>query len=256
MAGRDSPFPQDMSSDAFKMNDDYEAHETLVKELNNDALRAEYAKPLDVYKPGLVPSVLGWLLVFSGNLVYGKKPSYAKFKAVEVIARIPYQSWESVSYTLLTAFYGDERYAIRLCKMAAFGRFAQDNETMHVVVISDIVRKLGKDGFFRHTLVPLLFSFFYFWTIYLVYLFSNRAALELNYLFESHAYAQYSEFLKNEGESLKQRPVQSEFLDFYGRQARSEYELFESIRNDELIHRNRSIREIGLAEGEYDSDPV
>ncbi|MGB4076634.1 MAG: alternative oxidase [Minisyncoccia bacterium] len=245
-----------MPSDSFKMNDDYDAHEKLVVELNDDALRAEYAKPLDNYKPGIVPSLLGWLLVFSGNLVYGKKPSYAKFKAVEVIARIPYQSWESVSYTLLTAFYGNESYAIRLCKMAAFGRFAQDNETMHVVVISDIVRKLGKDGFFLHTLVPLLFSFFYFWTIYLVYMFSNRAALELNYLFESHAYTQYSEFLKNEGGELRKRPVESEFLEFYGRQVRSEYELFASIRNDELIHRNRSIREIALCEGECDTQPV
>lgn len=236
----------------FRMNDDYEAHEKLVKELNDDALRAEYAKPLDDYKPGIVPSLLGWLLVFAGNTVYGKKPSYAKFKAVEVIARIPYQSWESVSYTLLTAFYGDEKYAIRLCKMAAFGRFAQDNETMHVVVISDIVCKMKNEGFFRHTLIPLLFSFFYFWVIYLVYLFSNRAALELNYLFESHAYAQYSEFLKREGEELKKRPVDSEFLRFYGRTVRNEYELFESIRNDELIHRNRSIREIALCEGECD----
>lgn len=231
------------------MNDDYEAHEKLVRELNDDALRTEYAKPLDNYKPGIVPSVLGWLLVFSGNLVYGSKPSYAKFKAVEVIARIPYQSWESVSYTLLTAFYSREKYAIRLCKMAAFGRFAQDNETMHVVVISDIVRKLKKDGFFRHTLIPLLFSLFYFWTIYLVYLFSNRAALELNYLFESHAYSQYQKFLELYGEELRQRPVCSEFLQFYGREVRSEYELFESIRNDELIHRNRSIREIELCEG-------
>jgi hypothetical protein len=136
--------------------------------------------------------------------------------------------------------------------MAAFGRFAQDNETMHVVVISDIVQKLKKEGFFRHTLIPLLFSFFYFWTIYLVYFFSKRAALELNYLFESHAYAQYSEFLKNEEDALKHRPVCSEFLEFYGREVRNEYELFESIRNDELIHRNRSIREIELCEGKCD----
>jgi hypothetical protein len=236
----------------FKMNDDYVAHEKLVRELNDDSVRTEYARPLDGYKPGIVPSVLGWLLVFAGNTVYGKKPSYAKFKAVEVIARIPYKSWESVSYTLLTAFYSNEKFAIRLCKMAAFGRFAQDNETMHVVVISDIVRKLKKEGFFRHTLIPLLFSFFYFWTIYLVYFFSKRAALELNYLFESHAYAQYSEFLKNEEDALKHRPVCSEFLEFYGREVRNEYELFESIRNDELIHRNRSIREIELCEGKCD----
>lgn len=228
----------------FEMYDDYIAHEKLVRELNDPALRAQYAGPLDRYKTGLVPSILGWLLVTAGNVFYGHKPSYLKFKAVEVIARIPYQSWESAAYTLLTAFYGNERHAIRLCKMAAFGRFAQDNETMHVVVISSIVRKMHKDAFFRHTLIPILFSFFYFWVIYLLYMFSHKAALELNYLFESHAYKQYSEFLRQEGEALKQRPVVSDFLDFYGRKVRNEYEFFESVRNDELIHRNRSIREI------------
>lgn len=230
----------------FPMNDDYAAHEELVRQLRDPKLRDDYARPLDGYKPGIVPSILGWLLVTMGNVFYGPRPSYLKFKAVEVIARIPYQSWESAAYTLLTAFYGNEAHAIRLCKMAAFGRFAQDNETMHVVVISAICKKAHRNAFFRHTLVPLLFSFFYFWVIYLLYMLSHRAALELNYLFESHAYEQYSEFLKREEERLRKTPITSDFLDFYGREARNEYEFFESVRNDELIHRNRSIREIEL----------
>lgn len=234
----------ELSPTPFEMNDDYAAHEKLVQELKDPELRQQYADPLDRYRTGIVPGILGWLLVTAGNTFYGKKPSYLKFKAVEVIARIPYQSWESAAYTMLTAFYGNEKHAIRLCRMAAFGRFAQDNETMHVVVISSLVRKKGRDAFFRHTLVPLLFSFFYFWVIYLIYMFSHRAALELNYLFESHAYQQYQEFLEEEGESLRQLPIVSDFLDFYGRNVKNEYEFFELVRNDELIHRNRSIREI------------
>lgn len=229
---------------SFPMNDDYLAHEKLVEELKDPELRSEYAAPLNRYRTGVVPGLLGWLLVTAGNVFYGRKPSYLKFKAVEVIARIPYQSWESAAYTLLTAFYGNEKYAIRLCRMAAFGRFAQDNETMHVVVISSLVRKKGRDAFFRHTLVPLLFSFFYFWVIYILYMVSHRSALELNYLFESHAYRQYDQFLREEGERLRQTPIVSDFLSFYGRNVMNEYEFFEMVRNDELIHRNRSIREI------------
>lgn len=232
------------------MQEEHSAHEALVKELLDAGLRREYAKSLDAYKPGVVPSFLGWILVASGNLFYGDRPSYGKFKAVEVIARIPYQSWESATYTLLTAFFGDEAYAVRLCKMSAFSRFAQDNETMHVVVIAHLARKNRHIGFFRHWLVPVVFAFFYFWTIYLLYMVSHRAALELNYLFESHAYAQYQRFLEENAEELKKKPLESEFLEFYGREARNEYEFFEMVRNDELIHRNRSIREIGLAEGE------
>ena len=49
-------------------------------------------------------------------------------------------------------------------------------------------------------------------------------------------------FLDMEGERLKQTPITSEFLAFYGRETRSEYEFFELVRNDELVHRNRSAR--------------
>ncbi len=226
------------------MNEELADHEALVKALNDPSLREEYARPLDAYKVGPVAAVLGWLLVASGTIVYGKKPSYAKFKAVEVIARIPYQSWEVATYTLLTGFYGNEKRAIELTKTSAFSRQAQDNETMHVVVITQICKRLRCVGPVRHMFIPLVFAFFYFWTIYLLYMISRKSALELNYLFESHAYQQYGEFLALYGEKLRDTPVMSDFLVLYGRNARSEYELFESIRNDELIHRNRSIREL------------
>jgi ubiquinol oxidase len=226
------------------MQEEAKAHEDLVRQLMDPELRAAYAAPLTHHRVGFVPCVLGWLLVAAGDFFYGRKPSYQKFKAIEVIARIPYQSWESATYTLLTAFYGNEKHAIKLCRMAAFSRFAQDNETMHVVVISSLVRRMRKDGFFLHTLIPLLFSLFYFWVIYLLYMLSHRAALELNYLFEAHAYQQYQRFLDENEAELRASPMMSEFLEFYGRQVRSEYEFFETVRNDELIHRNRSIREI------------
>ncbi len=226
------------------MTEDYTEHERVALALLDPQLRAEYASPFDRYRTGLVPRVLGWLLVASGTLVYGRKPSYQKFKAVEVIARIPYQSWEVATYTLLTLFYMDERRAIDLAKTSAFSRMAQDNETMHVVVMSQLVRKYRCAGFIRHTLIPLLFAFFYFWTIYILYLFSRKSALELNYLFESHAYEQYERFLKENEALLKDRVMMSDFLDFYGRNVRSEYEFFELVRNDELVHRNRSLREL------------
>lgn len=232
------------------MNEEqFKAHEALVKELNDPTLRAEYARTYDNYKPGIVARFLGHILVGSGTLVYGKKPSYSKFKAIEVIARIPYQSWEVATYTLLTGLYANEERAIELTKTSAFSREAQDNETLHVVVLAQICKRLKCDGFFRHVLIPLLFALFYFWTIYILYMLSRRSALELNYIFENHAYHQYSQFLKDNGERLRDTPVYSDFLVFYGRNPRSEYELFELIRNDELVHRNRSIRELQAKKG-------
>ncbi len=115
---------------------------------------------------------------------------------------------------------------------------------MHVIVITQLAKKEKGAGFLRHTLVPMLFAFFYFWTSYLLYLFSPKASLELNYLFEEHAFEQYSKFLETYGEELKKKSIDSEFLRWYGRNPRNQYEFFLSVRNDEIIHRNQSVREI------------
>ncbi|MEA2701938.1 MAG: ubiquinol oxidase [Candidatus Parcubacteria bacterium] len=231
------------------MDDEHVEHEELNRKLFDPALRAEYAAAYDGYRPMWIARALGSFFVNSGNLLYGRKPSYQKFKALEVIARIPYQSWEVASYTMLTGFYSNEKKAIELAKTSAFSRMAQDNETLHVVLMSQIVQRLKCESFIRHTLIPLIFAFFYFWALYILYVFSRRASLELNFMFENHAFEQYDEFLRDHEARLKVTPFASDFLDFYGRQVRSEYELFESIRNDELIHRNRSIRELQAHEG-------
>ena len=219
---------------------DKKQHEALVTSLANPETLLEYERACEGFRVGWIPRLLGSLLVNMGNLVYGREPSYGKFKAVEVIARIPYQSWEVASYMLLTMFYSNEKRAIELSQTSRFGRSAQDNETMHVVVLSQLARKYGQDSLIRHTFIPLAFSFFYFAASFVLYLFSPRAALELNYLFESHAFEQYSRFLELYGEDLKRKPVMFDYLEFYGRHVKSEYELFQSICSDEIVHRNIS----------------
>lgn len=218
--------------------------EKLAVSLNDPAVREEYKKPYDEYKPSLVPRILGGFIVIAGNIVFGDTPSYLKFRAVEVIARVPYHSWDSAAFTILTTCYQNAEKALRLGNTARYARMAKDNETMHVVVISELAQQEERANPLIHTAIPLLFALFYFWVSYWLYLIKPRYSLELNYLFESHAYEQYSIFLADRGDELKQKPVESEYLRWYGRHAKTHFELFELIRNDELIHRNRSIREI------------
>lgn len=220
-------------------------YEKLVKSLNDVNLRHEYENKYANYKVTLLPRILGSLLVYLGNACYGHNPSYIKFRAVEVIARVPYQSWSSAAYTLLTLFYTNEDKAIELSNLTKFARHANDNETMHVVVISKIVAVEHKHiSHILHSTIPMLFSFFYFWMSYVLSLINKRWSYELNYLFESHAYEQYSIFVNRYGERLKEKEIHSEFLVWYGRDCKNQYELFSSIRNDELLHRNQSIEEI------------
>jgi ubiquinol oxidase len=218
-------------------------HEELVQALFETETFESYRANEAHIKIGALPRFLGKVLVTTGNLFYGSKPSYAKFKALEIVARIPYQSWEVATYILLTLFFADEQRAIRLSKVSYFTRVAQDNETMHVVLMSGLAKKYDQDTFWMHTFVPVVFSFVYFLCIFVLFLMHRKSAFELNYCFESHAFDQYQCFLDMEGARLKFAPVQSEFLEFYGRHVKNEYELFVSIRNDELIHRNQSVTE-------------
>lgn len=220
--------------------------EALNVELNNPEQLEAYKKPHDAYRPGFIPRMLGYFLVLCGNLVYGREPSYLKFRAVEIIARVPYHSWASAAFTLLTLFFSDENKALRLSNLARYARIASDNETMHVVVISHLAQKEERAGFVRHSLIPMLFAFFYFGASYWLYLIRPRWSYELNYMFESHAFEQYGRFLEVRGEELKKKPVQSDFLLWYGRHPKNQYEFFRSIRNDEIVHRNQSIHGIDV----------
>ena len=218
----------------------HHSHEEIVKALQDPESLKEYAREGEGYRVHFLPYFIGKSMVFLGNFVYGKKPKYGKFKAIEVIARIPYQSWEVASYMLLTFFYGNEKKAIELSQTSRFSRAAQDNETMHVIVISTLAKKHGQDSFFLHTFIPLIFSFFYFAASIVLYLIRPKYSFQLNYVFECHAYLQYQEFVEKNEEALRKEPILCDFLSEYGRYPKSEYEFFLSLMADELIHRNES----------------
>ncbi len=219
--------------------------ESFNKRLNDPVELENYKRPFDHYKVALLPKILGNILVISGNLVYGYKPSYAKFRSVEIIARVPYHSWSSAAFTLLTMFFSNEKKALNLSSVVKYSEIAQDNETMHVVVISQLAAKHHRNmDVFRRTIVPLFFSFFYFWFSYVIYLIHPKYSYQINYMFEQHAFDQYNLFLEQNEELLKSRKMDSEFLTWYGRHSETEYDFFLSVRNDEIIHRNTSVQEI------------
>lgn len=218
--------------------------EELVQSLNDEQFLKDYRHQYDNYHVALFPKMLGKLLVLCGNLVYGRKPSYLKFRSVEIIARVPYYSWSAASFTLMTMFFSSEEKALKYSEVARFSQFAQENETMHVVVVSHLAALEKKAGFIRYSLIPMGFAFFYYWMSYILYFINPKYSYQLNYMFESHAFDQYDKFLKIYEHELKQKPVHSKFLEWYGRYPRSQYDFFLSVRNDEIVHRNNSIEEI------------
>lgn len=221
----------------------HHTHEDLVKTLLDPQSLRDYGEASEHYQVHWLPKIMGLSMVMLGNLIYGSAPSYGKFKAIEVVARIPYQSWEVASYMLLTFFYANEQKALALSRTSRFSRSAQDNETMHVIVISTLAKKHKQDSLFLHTLLPLIFSFFYFIASFILYVIHPRYSFQLNYVFECHACEQYQRFVKENEEMLRKETIISDFLAQYGRFPRSEYEFFTSLIADEMIHRNESYKE-------------
>ena len=218
--------------------------EVLNRELNDPDTYQAYKAAYEGHDFYWLPRVCAALLVGSSTLVYGRKPSYRKFRAIEIIARVPYHSWAAAAFTLLTLCFSREEKALQLSQVARFARLASDNETMHVVVISQLAQKEGEGGWIRGSLLPMLFAFGYFWASYGLYLLCSHWSYQLNALFENHAFEQYTEFLDTEHEALKKKTVDSSFLRWYGRNPLNQYDFFASVRNDELIHRNQSLHAI------------
>lgn len=229
-------------------------HEDLLKALQNKDQLKSYKEKYDNLKCGILPRFFAKILFGTIDVLYGRTPSLQKFKVLEVVARVPYQTWEFVSYLATTNFYNNEKRAVEYACIADFGKFAQDNETMHVVVISHICKKEKVGNWFGHTLIPILMAYVYMIISTLLYLLDRKHSYELNYMFEDHAYNQYEYFLEKNKESLKTKTIQSEFLNYYGRVCENQYDFFESVKNDEIIHRNESAVEMVKGAGNMMTD--
>src|SRR6266480_3174335 len=48
------------------------------------------------------------------DIVYGKPRTLSKFKVLELVARVPYQSWEQVAYIAITHTYERPDFARRI----------------------------------------------------------------------------------------------------------------------------------------------
>ena len=190
-----------------------------------------------------LPRLVAKLLISGTSLLYGHEPSYRKFRALEVIARAPYHSWEAAAFFLLTFFYADERRALALAATTRFARTAQDNETLHVVVVSGLARQAGQCGFWRDTAVPLALTLAASTASFLLFLANPPWSFEVNAVLEAHAYEQYGRFLAKHGEALKKTPISGPFLAWHGRATSTEYAFFRSVQRDERAHWHASLQQ-------------
>jgi ubiquinol oxidase len=204
-------------------------------------LREEQQKTLAT--PRLGYGLLARMLFVGMDLFYGRKRTLCKFKVLEIIARMPYQSWEHVAYIAMTHKYRDPKFARRIFDFVAEARQQQDNEQWHLLIVEEMIHQQGcKEGFLRYRLVPQLIAFFYYHVSWLLYVIRPSLSYRLNAHFEDHAEHEYMEFVRD-NPSLERAPFASAFEEDYG-SFPSQADLFRRIALDERAHKEESLARI------------
>src|SRR4051812_6903056 len=99
-------------------------HEALV-EAQADTLAA----------PRRAYGVLARILFFTLDALYGRERTLSKFKVLELVARVPYQSWEQVAYIAITHVHSRTGLARQIYDRVRESREQQDNEQWHLLIL-------------------------------------------------------------------------------------------------------------------------
>ena len=178
------------------------------------------------------------------DLVYGQRRTLSKFKVLELVARVPYQSWEQVAYIAITHVHQRAGMARRVYERVAESRAQQDNEQWHLLILEELVAASGRrEGRLRFWLIPQALAFVYYQLSLLLYVIRPAWSYRLNADFEDHAEHEYMLFVAEHPE-FEATPFQSAFADDYGH-FDSLADLFRQIGHDERVHKEESLVRMG-----------
>ena len=214
-----------------------------MERLTSEQLKKEQEKTLAT--PRMRYGLLARLLFVSMDLVYGRAKTLAKFRVLEIIARMPYQAWENVAYIAITHAHADPVFARRIFDWVRESRSQQDNEQWHLLILEELKNKSGiRERFFYRSLMPQAIAFLYYNISWLLYVIRPKWSYLLNAYFEDHAEHEYMNYVA-ENPALEQVPFESAFGVDYGRFA-SLADLFRQIGYDERVHKLESLARLGL----------
>ncbi len=201
-------------------------------------LRDEQLKTLNT--PRLRYGLLAKILFLTIDLLYGRRRSLPKFKVLEVVARVPYQAWESVAYVAITHTHSLPQFARRVFEFVEEARHQQDNEQWHLLILEELLRERRvKQGLFRFVLIPQLLAFVYYHLSWILYVIKPALGYRLNADFEDHAEHEYMEYVA-ETPALEAEGYAGAFASDYG-SFTTLADLFRRIALDEREHKEQSL---------------
>lgn len=178
----------------------------------------------------------------------GNDRAYARFYALETIARVPYFSYLSVLHLYETLGRWRRAKYLKL-------HFAESWNEMHHLLIME---ELGGNEQFLDRFLAQHIAFGYYALVAFLYLLNPVEAYNLNQDVEEHAFATYDEYLKENEEELKKLPAPKAAIEYYvdgdmymfdefqtecelrRPEINNLYDVFVAIRDDEAAHAKTS----------------
>ena len=192
----------------------------------------------------------------SMDLITGKKITLAKAKLIEMLASIPYRSWESREYARMTRGYQNQELVKGAGEIMVWGREAQDNEYWHLMVINEKMIEDGeKDPWYLFPVIPFIMVTTYIVLTRVMALVNIKKAFLFNAEFEDHAEHVYAQFVEEHPE-WEEQPVTNAKVKEYG-DLSTWADVFRRIGLDERDHMNKSFVFCGKPECvvKYDGTP-
>lgn len=152
----------------------------------------------------IVHTLKGFLFdkLFAGDSV---KRAYARFYALETIARMPYFSYLSVLHLFETLGWWRRADYLKV-------HFAESWNEMHHLLIME---ELGGNDRWADRFVAQHIAFGYYWIIVALYLYNPTHAYHLNQMVEEEAYGTYDKFITENREFLSKKPAPESAVKYY-----------------------------------------
>jgi len=171
------------------------------------------------------------------DFVYGKERELEKFRVLEVVARVPYQAWESVAYIAMTHTSKRPDFARRIYDRARAARVEQDNEQWHLLILEELTRDQRR-GWLKGSVIPQILAVTYYQLSWILFVLRPKWSYRLNADFEDHAAHEYAALVAEHPE-WETEPFSSYFEPDFGHYE-SLADMFRQICHDEVLHRIES----------------
>ncbi len=207
-------------------------------------------------RPRCKYSLAAKFFFFSMDMITGEKTTFAKAKLIEMLASIPYRTWEIRQYARLTRGYKNTELINQAGSILEWGREAQDNEYWHLLVINEKMKEDNiKDPWYLFPLIPFFMIGTYVVMTRIMALVSIKSAFMFNAEFEDHAEHVYAKFVADNPD-MADEPVKSEKVKGYG-DFSNWADVFRRVGLDERDHMNNSFVFCGKPECvvKYDGMP-